>query len=111
MCSMVRRHAAASDSVEMFERIYLGKEFTVERRTGLMAGVLKNGNEYTQPEVIDSGGAENSYKVVTLLRAGQGAGPGSGVILLTVNEFADGATMPFMYAETDTAFFGVCVHF
>jgi hypothetical protein len=40
-------------------RIFIGKQFTVERRTGLMAGALKN-SYVTDPQVIDYGSTENS---------------------------------------------------
>lgn len=101
---------ASSSVTEMFDRVYIGKEFTVERRTGLMVGVLKNSSASTTPEIVDAGSKENSFKVVSIVRAGD-AGPGSAVVLLTVEEFAEGEKKPFLFVQTDIVFFGTCVHF
>ena len=109
---VIERIAVANEdrrSIE-FRETYIGQEFTVERRTGLMAGALKN-SYATEPQVIDMGSAENSYKVVTTMRLEEGAGAGTNAYLLTVNEFADGREKPFMFAQNDVAYFGTCVHF
>jgi hypothetical protein len=89
---------------------YVGKEFTVERRTGMMAGTLKN-SYITKPEVIDYGSDENSYKVVTTLRKEQGVGRGSNAYVLVVNEYKKGAAKSFTFVENDEVYFGTCVHF
>ena len=89
---------------------YVGKEFTVERRTGMMAGALKN-SYITRPEVIDFGSDENSYKVVTTLRREQGVGRGSNVYVLVVSEYKRGAAKPFTFVDNDEVYFGTCVHF
>lgn len=88
----------------------IGKEFTVERRTGIMTGALKN-SYINQPEIIDFGSVENSYKVITTLRKEQGAGYGSNVYFLIVNEYKSGGNKPFMFVENDVTYFGNCVHF
>ena len=54
-------------------RIFIGKQFAVERRTGLMTGALKN-SYITDPKVIDYGSTENSFKAVATMRKDQGAG-------------------------------------
>ena len=89
---------------------YVGKEFTVDRRTGMMAGAIKN-SYVTKPEVIDHGSDENSYKVVTTLRKEQGVGRGSNVYVLVVSEYKKGAAKPFTFVENDEVYFGTCVHF
>lgn len=89
---------------------YQGKEFTVSRRTGVMSGVLKNAY-VTSPVVVDIGSSQNSYKVTTTLRPGEGNGPGSYVYLLVVREYTSGPLKPFMFAENDEVYFGTCRHF
>jgi hypothetical protein len=89
---------------------YLGKEFTVERRTGMMAGALKN-SYITKPEVIDAGSDDNSYKAVTTLRKEQGAGRGSNAYVLIVSEYKKGPAKPFTFLDNDDVFFGTCFHF
>lgn len=89
---------------------FKGKEFTVSRGTGVMTGALKNAY-VTAPRVIDMGSDQNSFKVVTTLRPGEGSGPGSYVYLLVVREYAAGPTKSFMFADNDEVYFGYCRHF
>jgi hypothetical protein len=96
--------------LEYWRRLYIGKEFTVERRTGMMAGPLKN-SFITKPVVIDSGSTQNSFKVVTTMRSDQGAGVGSNIYVLVVKEFDSAPAKPFLFFENDQVFFGTCVHF
>jgi hypothetical protein len=91
-------------------RIYIGKQFTVERRIGLMAGALKN-SYVTDPQVIDYGSAENSYKAVATMRKDQGAGVGSSIYALTINEYDESDRKPFIFLQNDEAFLGWCEHF
>lgn len=91
-------------------RIFVGKQFTVERRTGLMAGALKN-SYVTDPQVIDYGSTENSYKAVATMRKDQGAGVGSSIYALTINEYEEGDRKPFIFLQNDEAFLGWCEHF
>ena len=89
---------------------FVGKRFTVERRTGLMAGALKN-SFVTKPQVIDEGSKDNSFKAVTTLRPDQGAGGGSNIYTLIIGEYIDSNRKPFLFAENDTLYFGTCEHF
>jgi hypothetical protein len=91
-------------------RIFIGKQFTVERRTGLMAGALKN-SYVTDPQVIDYGSTENSYKAVATMRKDQGAGVGSSIYALTINEYDESDRKPFIFLQNDEAFLGWCEHF
>ncbi|WP_455805076.1 hypothetical protein [Pseudomonas fluorescens] len=91
-------------------RIFIGKQFTVERRTGFMAGALKN-SYVTDPQVIDYGSTENSYKAVTTMRKDQGAGGGSSIYALTINEYDESDRKPFIFLQNDEAFLGWCEHF
>ena len=106
-CTIERTVAAKESSLN---KLYIGKQFTVERRTGLMAGALKN-SYVTDPQVIDYGSAENSYKVVTTMRKDQGAGAGSSIHALTINEYEQGNRKPFIFMQSDEAFLGWCEHF
>jgi hypothetical protein len=78
-CTIERLSLAGGDSGDVYEfhkKNYIGKQFTVERTSGLMAGALKN-SYVTNPQVIDYGSKDNSYKVITTMRIEQGAGAGS----------------------------------
>jgi hypothetical protein len=104
----IERSISASDV--SLGHLYIGKQFTVERNTGLMAGALKN-SYFTDPQVIDYGDSGNSYKVVTTMRKDQGAGAGSSIFALTIMEFKDGARKPFIYLSDADAYLGWCEHF
>lgn len=95
---------------EMQTNIHVGKQFTVERRTGVMAGVLKNAY-VTKPEVIDSGSDQNSFKVVNTLRVGQAGAVGSNVYTLVVSEHETSPHKPFIFLENDVVYTGICEHF
>jgi plasmid maintenance system killer protein len=109
----IERVARSDDSepklLELQRKQYLGREFFVDRRTGEMSGALKNAY-ITRPDVIDPGSAETSFKVVTSLRRNQGAGPGSNLYSLVVNEYKNAQRKPFVFMENDETFFGHCVH-
>lgn len=108
----IERAVSAQQSKSHSEDIqmYIGKQFTVERRSGLMAGALKN-SYVTDPQVIDYGSTENSYKVVTTMRKDQGGGAGSTIFALTISEYLEGAKKPFIFLENDDAYLGQCEHF
>lgn len=99
-----------SSSRRYQEQEHLGKQFTVERRTGLMAGALKN-SYTTKPIVIDHGSTEHSYKVVTTMRREEGVGLGSNIYALTINEFEQSPKKSFIFLRNDFVYFGHCEHF
>lgn len=99
-----------ASSIAGKRKIYIGKEFTVDRRTGVMAGALKNAY-LTEPRVIDSGSSENSFKAVTAMRRDQGVGAGSNLYAIVVREYAESSKKPFVFLENDTVFYGYCSHF
>ena len=74
-----------------------------------MAGALKN-SYVTDPQVIDYGSTENSYKAVATMRKDQGAGVGSSIYALTINEYDKGDRKPFIFLQNDEAFLGWCEH-
>lgn len=106
---VTRADDAESKLIEIQRKHYLGQEFFVDRRTGEMSGALRN-TYITRPEVIDAGSSETSFKVVTTLRRNQGAGPGSNVYSLVVNEYKNASRKSFVFIENDEVFFGYCTH-
>lgn len=102
--------ALPKPQLDFLRQSYEGKEFTVERRTGVMAGVKKMAST-TQPQVIDIGSDQNSYKVVTTMRRDQGVGFGSNVYVLVINTFDAAAKKPFLFTDNAEAYIGTCVPF
>ena len=102
--------AAPNPTLKTYELNFIGKQFSVDRTTGHMVGVLKN-FYVTEPQVIDHGSNENSFKVVTVMRKKDGAGKGSNVYALTINEFSETLKKPFVFLENNVVFFGTCEHY
>lgn len=112
-CVIERLFISGSKTFEanqLFVKLYIGKEFTVERVTGLMAGALKNAY-VNAPIVVDYGSKENSYKVLNYLKLGEGAGAGSNIYALDVMEYEEGPKKPFVFLRNSEVFFGSCTHF
>lgn len=83
-----------------------GKQFSVNRQTGVMTEALKNAF-HAQPTVIDEGSSENAFKAVTTFKQDVG----SGVYVINVAEFADTQKKPFIYTSGSDVYFGHCVHY
>lgn len=112
-CKIERIHAAdgETDPILLQERkLKVGREFTIDRATGVMAGSLKN-SFATRPQVIDRGSKDNAFKAVTTMRVDQGIGEGSAIYALVVNEYIDAAKKPFVFMSGDIVYFGECTHF
>ena len=112
-CLVDRRMAAGQETSavrKMHDKEYLGKEFTVERRTGLMAGVLKN-SYFTKPQVIDSGSRDNAFKVINSMRLEEGLGSGTNIYALTINEYESSDKKAFVFLANDVVYLGTCKHF
>jgi hypothetical protein len=52
-----------------------------------------------------------TYKVVTTMRKDQGAGAGSNIYALNIEEFESGPKKPFVFMENNKIFFGLCEHY
>jgi len=101
---------APNQTLQLYEKSYIGKQFSVERKTGYMAGALKN-SYATKPQVIDYGSKDNSFKAITVMRLEDGVGVGSNIYALTINEFSKSPKKPFVFLNNDVVFFGLCEHF
>jgi hypothetical protein len=90
---------------------WVNKEFSVNRRTGIMSGALSN-SFTTMPKIIDLAlSGENSYKVVNYLsnaKTGQG---GSNIWSLVIGEYLEGREKPFVFTWDLDVFTGNCVRF
>lgn len=89
---------------------YVGKEFTVERQSGRMAGALKVLSPVA-PQVIDPGDKDNGFKMVATMRREQGAGHGTAIYSLAINTFDDAPAKPFLFTNNATAYVGTCLPF
>ena len=112
-CTITQRVTAAAESPAIQkaqDKAHIGRQFSVDRKTGVMTGSLMNAYA-VEPQVIDSGSAEGAYKVVTTIRQDEGAGFGSAIYALTINEQEETEQKPFVFLENDKVYLGRCVHF
>jgi hypothetical protein len=112
-CIVARRISAGHETLavqKMHDNTYIGKEFTVERQTGLMAGILKN-SYFTKPQVIDSGSSDNSFKAITSMRLEEGLGSGTNIYALIINEYESSDKKGFVFLQNDVVYLGTCKHF
>ena len=112
LCTIERFSQAQGDvgpSYKMIKDNLVGKQFTVDRVSGITVGTLKNSTD-SKPAVIDRGNSENSFKVVSVVSADRGM-PGTSVTALNVMEFIGGNKKPFNYMINDGVFFGTCEPF
>ncbi len=111
-CTIERFSQAQGDEGPYYKMLsdnFVGKQFTVDRASGITVGALKNSTD-SKPAVIDRGNSENSFKVVSVLSADQGM-PGTSVTALNVMEFVKGKRKPFNFMINDGVFFGTCEQF
>jgi hypothetical protein len=111
-CTIERYSRAEGDSgptYKMVQGAFMGKQFTVDRSTGITIGALKNSVD-SKPQVVDRGSKDNSFKVVSAASPDEFQ-PGSIVSALNVMEFVRGEMKPFNFMINDGVFFGTCEHF
>ncbi|MDY1103254.1 hypothetical protein [Pseudomonas aeruginosa] len=111
-CTIERFTQAQGDDVPsytMLKEAAIGKQFTIDRSSGVTAGALRNSTD-AKPFVIDRGDNGNSFKAVSMVSTSQGL-PGTTVTALNVMEFLDGERKPFNYMINDAVFFGTCESF
>lgn len=101
---------AGGDRHDLDKSVYVGKTFTVSRFTGALNGALRS-SLVVKPIVIDYGSAENSFKVVTAMNRQQSPGPGTLLETLTVSEYIESNSKPFVVASGENIYLGVCEHF
>jgi hypothetical protein len=111
-CNVERIHNAAGEGkdswVHQERKTFVGKQFSVDRRTGVMSGALKNNR--TEPQIIDPGSRDNSFKAIATFRKGQVMGSGTAVFTLIVEEHVDSPVKPFVFLSNDVVYFGTCKH-
>ncbi len=83
----------------------VGKEFSVDRHTGIMAGALKN-SYVTKPQVIDSGSKLNAFKVINAVRK-EPARTGS-IYALNIDEYYASPRKPFVFLSNALVYLGEC---
>jgi hypothetical protein len=108
-CKVEQVHGATTDDDVGSERKdYVGTEFMVDRRTGVMVGELRN-SFLTTPVVIDVGTDGNAFKAVTIRRREQG-GRNSSVHVLLIQEWEQSPRKRFVFMANEFIYLGTCIH-
>lgn len=111
-CTIEKRVSASSEPPAIQkaqEMAHIGKQFTVERASGIMAGVLLNA--FTEdPVIVDDGSSGNSYKVATTIKQEEEHVYGSNIYALVINEHEKSAKKTFAFMENDVVYMGQCEH-
>lgn len=111
-CTIEKRITASAEppSIQKAQEMaHIGKQFTVERETGIMAGALFNAFN-NDPEIVDDGATGNSFKVVTTIKQEEEHVYGSNIYALIINEHEKLAQKPFVFMENDVVYLGNCEH-
>ena len=111
-CSIEKRIKASLESSaiqKVQEMAHIGKEFTVERATGIMAGALFNAFT-SDPEIVDDGSTGSAYKVVSTIKKEEEHVYGSNIYALIINEQDKTAQKSFVFMENDVVYLGRCEH-
>ena len=112
LCTIERFSQAEGDFGPIYKIVtdgLLGKQFTIDRATGITVGALKNSTD-SIPTVIDPGDSENSFKVMSSVGVDRGM-RGTTLTALNVLEHLPGKKKPFVYLINDGVFFGTCESF
>lgn len=91
------------------EMAHVGKAFTVERATGIIAGALSNAFT-SDPEIVDDGSTGSAYKVVSTIKQEEEHIYGSNIYALIVNEHEKSPHKTFVFMENDVMYLGRCKH-
>lgn len=89
------------------EKAHLGKHFSVEKKTGIVSGALKNAF-LEEPQIIDDGSSGQAYRVVSTIKPGESDVYGPGIYALIIDESASAAQNPFVFLENGVVYFGQC---
>lgn len=109
-CTIEKRISAMPETEQarkIQEKAFIGKQFTVERETGIMAGALQNAFT-NDPEIIDDGAEGRDYKVVSTLKSDEGHLYGSNIYALTISGNGKSSGQPFAFMENLLVYLGQC---
>ena len=98
---------ASGKLTESPEATYVGSVFHVERSTGTILGSLLGNSAYPTKQVLDAGGADRSFKVLT---SSEKAFPEQPVhtIYVEIAEYSEEPTKPFVAVEGGMVISGLC---
>jgi hypothetical protein len=92
--------------VESSETNYVGTVFRVEKLTGTILGSAVGNSAYPKKQVLDPGGANESFKALT--SGEQTAAGGVHTIYLEIAEYSQEVSKPFLAVEGGMVISGLC---
>ena len=89
-------------------KIYLGQQFNVERKSGVVLGAGVGNSSYLTKTVIDIGGKEQAYKLIWISKEVVGTNGGRNAVYLSVEEYSESDVKPFSMIVGSQVLSGVC---
>lgn len=89
-------------------KIYLGKKFSVERKSGVVLGGGVGNSSYPSKSVIDTGSKQQAYKLIWISKEVVGTNGGRNAVYLSVKEYNENDTKAFSMIVGSEVLSGVC---
>jgi len=89
-------------------KIYYGEKFNVERKSGVVLGGGVGNSSYPTKSVIDTGGREQSYKLLWVSKEVAVTNGGRNAAYLSVEEFNENFLKPFTLVAGSKVLTGLC---
>lgn len=89
-------------------KIYLGKKFNVERKTGVVLGGGVGNSTYPTKKVLDFGGKEQAYKLIWISDDVVGTNGGKNIGYLSIEEYDEKRLKPFSMMIASEVLTGLC---
>ena len=109
-CEITGEYKYGSDGqlVPDDRKIYLGQQFNVERKTGVVLGAGVSNSSYPTRTVIDVGGKQQAYKLIWTSKEVAGTNGGRNAVYLSVEEYNESDVKPFSMIVGSQVLSGVC---
>lgn len=88
--------------------LYSGFEFNVDRSSGHVLGDVISNASYANKIVLDAGSDQQAFKAIWFSKEFGGTNSGRNAQYLSVEEFEDGPSKPFVLVEGSRVLTGVC---
>ncbi|WP_444902174.1 hypothetical protein ACJJIG_04390 [Microbulbifer sp. SSSA007] len=108
-CNIKNEFQLNSDGQLVTEyKIYSGKFFNVDRKTGVVLGGGVGNSSYKIKQIIDPGGKEQSFKLLWISHQITGVEGGHNSAYLTIKEYNENFLKPFILVLPNSMLTGTC---
>jgi hypothetical protein len=108
-CKILGEYIQANDGTLVADKkIYYGESFNVERRSGVILGGGLGNSSYPKKQVLDFGSKKQAFKALWISQDVVGTDGGKNVVYLTVYEYDEGISKPFLVVAGSRVISGTC---